>query len=91
MGGIIEMNEVILIILIIVGYFIGMFISRILVTIYDHMIDPSLRLDDYGLIVVLLWFAAIPLFLLIWFLVILYQAGDNIGNSIWKRLRGNKK
>ena len=78
------MNEVILIILIIGGYFIGMFISKIIITIYDHMVDPSLRLDEYDLIMVM------PLFLLIWFLVILYQTGENIGDSIWKRLRGNK-
>ena len=81
------MNDVIWIILIIVGYFIGMFISRILVTIYDHTIDPSLRLDDYGLIVVLLWPLGIPLFLLIWLFAIVYQTGENIGDSIWKRFK----
>ena len=85
------MNDVVLIILIIVGYFIGMLISKIIITIYDHTVDPSLRLDDYGPVVVLLWFAVIPLFLLIWFFVILYKAGENIGDSIWKLLRGNKK
>ena len=85
------MNDVVLIILLIGGYFIGMFISRILVTIYDHTIDPSLKLDDYSLIMVLLWPIGIPLFLLIWLFAIVYQTGDNIGNSIWKRLRGNKK
>lgn len=86
----IEMNEVILIILLIFGYFIGMFISKIIITIYDHTVDPSLRLDDCDLIMVLLWPLVMPLFLLIWFFDILYQAGKNIGDSIWKRLRGDK-
>lgn len=83
----IEMNEVILIILIIIGYFIGMFISKIIITIYDHMVDPSLRLDEYDLIMILLWPLVMPLFLIIWFFVILYQTGKNIGDLIWKRLK----
>lgn len=86
----IKMNEVILIILLIIGYFIGMFISKIIITIYDHTVDPSFRLDDCDLIMILLWPLVIPLFLLIWFFVILYQTGENIGDSIWKRLRGDK-
>lgn len=86
----IEMNEVILIILLIFGYFIGMFISKIIITIYDHAVDPSLRLDEYDLIMILLWPLVMPLFLIIWFFVILYQTGKNIGDSIWKRLRGDK-
>lgn len=81
------MNEVILIILLIFGYFIGMFISKIIITIYDHMVDPSLRLDEYDLIMILLWPLVMPLFLLIWFFVMLYQTGKNIGDSIWKRLK----
>ena len=85
------MNKVILIILIIGGYFIGMFISKILITIHDHTVSPLLRLDDFDLIVILVWPVAMPLFLLIWLFAILYQTGANVGDSIWKLLRGNKK
>lgn len=81
------MNEVILIILIIIGYFIGMFISKIIITIYDHMVDPSLRIGDNNLIMILLWPSVLPLPLLILLFSILYQTGKNIGDSIWKRLR----
>ena len=84
------MNKVILIILIIGGYFIGMFISKILITIYDHTAEPSSRIDDNDLIMILLWPLVIPLFLLIWLFETIYKTGANVGDSIWKRLRGNK-
>jgi uncharacterized BrkB/YihY/UPF0761 family membrane protein len=84
------MNEVILIILVIGGYFIGMFISKILITIYDHTVESSSRINDSDLIMILLWPLVIPLFLLIWLFEVIYKTGENIGNSIWKRLRGNK-
>lgn len=81
------MSKVILIILIIIGYIIGMFISKIIITIYDLTASPLLRIDDNDLIMILLWPIAMPLFLLIWFLGILYQTGENIGYSIWKRFK----
>ena len=84
------MNEVILIILIIIGYFIGMFISKIIITIYDHMVDPSLRIGDNNLIMILLWPSVLPLPLLILLFEVIYKTGANVGDSIWKLLRGNK-
>jgi len=82
---------VILSILSIIGYFIGVFISKILITIYDHVVDPSFRFGDDGFVMVVFWPVAMPLFLLIWFFEKLCQTGENIGDSIWKRLRGNKR
>jgi uncharacterized BrkB/YihY/UPF0761 family membrane protein len=84
------MNKVILIILVIGGYFIGMFISKILITIYDHTVESSSRINDSDLIMILLWPLVIPLFLLIWLFEVIYKTGANVGDSIWKLLRGNK-
>lgn len=81
------MSKVILIILVIIGYIIGAFISKIIITIHDNVVVPSLRIDDFDLIMILLWPVAMPLFLLIWFFSILYQTGENIGDSIWERFK----
>lgn len=81
------MNEVILLILIIVGYFVGAFIFKILITIYDHTVFPSKRIGDNDIIMILLWPMVLPLFLLIWLFSILYQTGENIGDSIWERFK----
>lgn len=81
------MNEVILLILVIGGYSLGVFITKIIITIYDHAADPLFRFGDNGLIMVLFWPMVLPLFLLICLFSILCQAGENIGDSIWKRLK----
>ena len=81
------MSKVILIILVIIGYIIGAFISKIIITIHDNVVVPSLRIDDDDLVVIVFWPVAMPLFLLTSFFRILYQTGENIGDSIWERFK----
>lgn len=82
--------KVSLIILIIIGYFIGMFITKIVITVYDNSASPSNRIDDFDIVFMVIWPLALPLFLAYALFMKLYETSKDIGNKISIKLRNRK-
>lgn len=68
-------------------YFIGMFITKIVVTIHDHCVLIHFRIDDFDVVVMLVWFIFLPLLLLGWGFCALYDKCENIGEWICRQLK----
>lgn len=79
--------KVSLVILIIIGYFLGMFITKIVMTVYDNSVSPSNRLDDFDVVGMFLWPIMLPLIGLYALFGKLYKIAEDIGDEISIKLR----
>ena len=82
--------KVSLVILIIIGYIIGMFITKIVITVYDNSVSPLNRLDDFDVVGMLLWPIMLPLIGLYALFGKLYEIAEDIGDNISIKLRYRK-
>lgn len=82
--------KVSLIILIVIGYIIGMFITKIVITVHDNYVSPSNRVDDFDIVFMLIWPIILPVLGLFDLFIKLYKIAENIGNKIAIKLRYRK-
>lgn len=82
--------KVSLIILIIIGYIVGMFITKIVITIYDNYVSHSNRIDDFDIVFMLIWPIILPIIGVFDLFIKLYKIAENIGNKIAIKLRNRK-
>ena len=79
-----------LIILIIIGYIVGMFITKIVITVHDNYVSPSNRVDDFDVVFMIIWPIILPFICLSDLFIKLYKIAENIGNKIAIKLRNRK-
>lgn len=80
-----------LVILIIIGYIIGMFITKIVITVYDNSVSPSNRLDDFDVVGMVMWPIMLPLIGVYALFGKLYEIAEDIGDKISMKLRDRRK
>ena len=84
------MKIIIISILSVIAYIVGMFITKIAITVYDNYAEPSDRVDDFDIIFMIIW----PIVLSIMGAYVLfrklYKIAEDIGNKISTELRNRK-
>lgn len=84
------MKIIIISILSVIGYIIGMFITKIVITVYDNSVPSANRIDDFDIIVMIIWPIILPVIGLFNLFIKLYKIAENIGNKISIKLRYRK-
>ena len=79
-----------LVILIIIGYILGMFITKIVVTVYDNSVSGLDSIDDFDVVFMLMWPIMLPLIGLYALFIKLYEIAEDIGNKISIKRRYRK-
>lgn len=79
-----------LIILIIIGYIFGMFITKIVITIYDNSVSAINMIDDFDIVFMLIWPVFLPIIGVYALFMKLYETAEDIGNKIAIKLRNRK-
>lgn len=76
--------------LIIFVYLVGVFITKIVITIHDNRATLHYRVGDCDTEMMIMWFIALPLMLIAQLFYIIYKVGSNVGEWMYKRLYKNK-
>ena len=84
------MKIIIISIISVVGYIIGMFITKIVITVYDNFVSPSERVDDFDIVFMLMWPIMLPLIGLYALFTKLNTVAKDIGDRISMKLRNRK-
>lgn len=82
--------KVSLIILAIIVYFVGMFITKIVITVHDNFVSAPNRVDDFDIVFMIIWPIILPIVGLFDLFIKLYKIAENIGNKIAIKLRNRK-
>lgn len=83
--------KVSLIILIIFGYIIGMFITKIVITVYDNSVSAINMIDDFDIVFMIIWPIFLPIIGVYALFRKLYETAEDIGNEIAMKLRDKGK
>ena len=83
--------KVSLIILIILGYIIGMFITKIAITVHDNFVSAPNRVDDFDIVFMIIWPIILPIIGLFDLFIKLRKIAEDIGNKISIKLRDKGK
>lgn len=84
------MKLALIITLSIIGYLIGMFITKIVITVYDNSVSPSNRLDDFDVVGMAMWPIMLPLIGLYALFGKLYEIAEDIGDQLSIKLRDRR-
>lgn len=84
------MKIIIISIISVVGYLIGMFITKIVITVFDNFVSPSERVDDFDIVFMLMWPIMLPLIGLYALFMKLFKIAEDIGDRISMKLRNRK-
>jgi hypothetical protein len=80
----------VLIILAIIVYFVGMFITKIVITVHDNFVSAPNRVDDFDVVFMVIWPIILPIIGLFDLFIKLRKIAENIGNKIAIKLRNRK-
>lgn len=83
--------EIIIILISVVGYLIGVFITKIITTVYDNFATGLNRFDDSSMIVMMFWPILLPLILVVILFEKLNETAINIGDRISMKIRDRRK
>ena len=83
--------KVSLIILIILVYIIGMFITKIVITVHDNFVSATNRVDDFDIVFMIIWPIILPIIGLFDLFIKLRKIAEDIGNKITIKLRDKGK
>lgn len=83
--------NVIIILISVVGYLIGVFITKIITTVYDNFATGLNRFDDSSMIVMMFWPILLPLILVVILLEKLNEVAIDIGDKISMKIRERRK
>lgn len=84
------MKIVIISIICAVVYLVGMFITKIVITVYDNSVSPSERVDDFDIVFMIIWPIVLPMIGVYSLFRKLYKIAENIGNKISMKMRNRK-
>ena len=82
--------KIMIIMISVVAYLIGMFITKIVITVYDNSVSPLNRLDDFDVVGMILWPIMLPLIGLYALFGKLYEIAEDIGDRISINLRNRR-
>lgn len=82
--------KIMIIIISVVVYLIGMFITKIAITVHDNFISPSNRIDDFDIVFMIIWPIVLPVIGLFDLFIKLYKISENIGNKISIQIRNKR-
>lgn len=85
------MKSIIIILISVVGYLIGVFITKIVITIYDNFATGHNRFDDSDIIVMMFWPILLPVILVFILLEKLNETAIDIGDKISMKIRDRRK
>ena len=83
--------EIIIILISVVGYLIGVFITKIITTVYDNFATGLNRFDNSSMIVMMFWPILLPLILVVILFEKLNETAINIGDRISMKIRDRRK
>ena len=83
--------KILLIILLIIGYFVGMFITKIVITVYDNSVSAINMIDDFDIVFMIIWPIFLPIIGVYALFRKLYETAEDIGNEIAMKLRDKGK
>ena len=84
------MKIVIISIICAVVYLVGMFITKIVITVYDNSVSPSERVDDFDIVFMIIWPIVLPMIGVYSLFRKQYKIAENIGNKISTKMRNRK-
>lgn len=68
-------------------YLVGMFVTKIVVIIHDHYAPIHLSFDDFEVVAIFVWFIFLPLILFVWLWIGLSKKCEDIAEWICKKLK----
>lgn len=84
------MKIIIISIICVVVYIIGMFVTKIVITVYDNSVSALDRVDDFDVVFMAMWPIFLPMFGVCSLFIKLYKIAENIGNKISMKIRNRK-
>lgn len=84
------MKIIVISIICVIGYIIGMFITKIVITIYDNSVSALDMVDDFDIVFMLIWPIFLPIIGVYALFKKLYETAEDIGNKISMKLRDRK-
>lgn len=84
------MKIIVISIICVIGYIIGMFITKIVITIYDNSVSALDMVDDFDIVFMLIWPVFLPIIGVYALFKKLYETAEDIGNEIAMKLRNRK-
>ena len=84
------MKIIIISIICVVAYIIGMFITKIVITIYDNSVSALDMVDDFDIVFMIIWPIFLPMIGVYALFKKLYETAEDIGNEIAMKLRNRK-
>lgn len=76
------MTQILIFILI---YFLGAFVTKLIITVHDNKATLHYRVDDSDIEMMAMWFISLPLMCIAHLFYIIYKLGQKLGNLITKR------
>ena len=71
-------------------YIIGMFITKIVITVHDNFVSASNKIADFDVVFMIIWPIILPFICLSDLFIKLYKIAESIGNKIAIKLRYRK-
>jgi len=84
------MKIIIISIICVVVYIIGMFVTKIVITVYDNSVSALDSVDDFDVVFMVMWPIFLPMFGVYSLFIKLYKIAENIGDRISMKLRNRK-
>lgn len=84
------MKIIIISIICAVVYIIGMFITKIVITVYDNSVSALDRVDDFDIVFMIIWPIILPMMGAYVLFRKLYKIAENIGNKISMKIRNRR-
>ena len=84
------MKIIIISIICVIGYIVGMFITKIVITIYDNSVSALDTVDDFDIVFMIIWPIFLPMIGVYALFKKLYETAEDIGNEITMKLRNRK-
>lgn len=71
-------------------YIIGMFVTKIVITVYDNSVSALDRVDDFDIVFMIIWPIILPMMGVYVLFRKLYKIAENIGNKISMKIRNRR-
>lgn len=68
-------------------YLLGAFVTKAIITFHDNKATLNYRVDDCDTEMMVMWFIALPLMLIVQLFYIIYKLGQGLGNWVFTKLK----
>ena len=84
------MKIIIISIICAVVYIIGIFVTKIVITVYDNSVSALDRVDDFDIVFMIIWPIILPMMGVYVLFIKLYKIAEDIGDRISMKMRNRK-